>query len=192
MTDDLYKILDVPKDATEAEIKRAYREKAAKAHPDRRGGDAAKMAEVNTAYRILSDHSSRRRYDEGGTELPKESLTQLAVKCIMQILGQIIDVVPEHHDVMEELAKQIGGNLNIHTQKRHEWQTKLRKAEVHRKRIKRSAGRTAKGRNFIDDLIADKIRMAKLKIGECDYQLKILERAMELAAEFEYLSEEAV
>eukprot|EP01104_Vermistella_antarctica_P011399 TRINITY_DN3176_c0_g1_i3.p1 TRINITY_DN3176_c0_g1~~TRINITY_DN3176_c0_g1_i3.p1 ORF type:complete len:507 (-),score=120.23 TRINITY_DN3176_c0_g1_i3:40-1560(-) len=69
---DYYKILDVPKDANDAQIKKAYRRKALQYHPDKNNSSeeaAAKAAEkfkdVGEAYGILSDPKKRQRYDSG-------------------------------------------------------------------------------------------------------------------------------
>ena len=62
----LYEILGLPGDASEADIKRAYRDLSKVHHPDV-GGDETKFVEINTAYKILSDAKRRSRYDEDGT-----------------------------------------------------------------------------------------------------------------------------
>lgn len=63
---DYYKILDVPKDAQEDQIKAAYRKLAFKYHPDRNTGNAEamnRMKQVNEAYAVLSDPVKKRDYD---------------------------------------------------------------------------------------------------------------------------------
>lgn len=63
---DYYEILEIEKDADGTTIKRAYRGLAMKYHPDKNPGDteaSAKMAEINEAYAVLSDHKKRQLYD---------------------------------------------------------------------------------------------------------------------------------
>lgn len=62
-----YEKLGVSKDATADELKRAYREKATRLHPDK-GGDAKEFAEVARAYEILNDPARRLLYDATGAD----------------------------------------------------------------------------------------------------------------------------
>ena len=57
-----YKILGVNKDASQDEIKYAFREKALEHHPDK-GGDEEKFKQINEAYSMISDSKKRGRYD---------------------------------------------------------------------------------------------------------------------------------
>eukprot|EP00477_Mikrocytos_mackini_P000469 GAHX01000500.1.p1 GENE.GAHX01000500.1~~GAHX01000500.1.p1 ORF type:complete len:410 (-),score=107.75 GAHX01000500.1:49-1239(-) len=61
-----YDILDVKKDAGQDEIKRAYRKKALKLHPDRPIGDAEQFKKLSSAYKVLSDPDQRSKYDQFG------------------------------------------------------------------------------------------------------------------------------
>ncbi len=70
MTKDYYDILHVKKDATQDEIKAAYRELALKYHPDRNKNPDAeeKFKEINEAYAVLSNPEKRKQYDAYGPE----------------------------------------------------------------------------------------------------------------------------
>ncbi|MCL1867787.1 MAG: molecular chaperone DnaJ [Paludibacter sp.] len=66
---DYYEILDVAKNATADEIKKAYRKKAIQYHPDKNPGDKAaeeKFKEAAEAYEVLSDEKKRANYDRFG------------------------------------------------------------------------------------------------------------------------------
>ncbi|KAG1887070.1 hypothetical protein F4604DRAFT_1889842 [Suillus subluteus] len=68
---DYYKVLGVPRDAGEDEIKKAYKKMALKWHPDRNGGSeeaSKKFKEISEAFEVLSDKNKRTIYDQVGEE----------------------------------------------------------------------------------------------------------------------------
>jgi molecular chaperone DnaJ len=65
---DLYKVLEISKEASQEEIRRSYRRLARKYHPDANPGDKKaeeRFKEIQHAYEILSEPEKRREYDEG-------------------------------------------------------------------------------------------------------------------------------
>jgi DnaJ family protein C protein 7 len=72
---DYYKILDVPRTASEDEIKKSYRKLALKWHPDKnaeseesRKAAEARFKDISEAYTVLSDPKKKRKYDMGGDD----------------------------------------------------------------------------------------------------------------------------
>jgi len=81
---DYYAILGVAREATEEELRRAYRRQALSWHPDRRPGDpraAERFREISEAYAVLINQARRREYDEawrlGGAETFRPSQDEL-------------------------------------------------------------------------------------------------------------------
>jgi len=69
-TKDYYQTLGVGKEASQEDIKKAYRKLARKYHPDLNPGDKSseeKFKEINEAYAVLGDDKKRAEYDKGGT-----------------------------------------------------------------------------------------------------------------------------
>ncbi len=63
-----YSVLELPRDAAQAEVKKRYRALAKKYHPDRQSGDATsaeRFKEISAAYNILGDPKMRERFDRG-------------------------------------------------------------------------------------------------------------------------------
>lgn len=70
MGKDYYKTLNIPKNASEDDIKKAYKKMALKYHPDKNKSPGAedKFKEIAEAYEVLSDSQKRKVYDLGGEE----------------------------------------------------------------------------------------------------------------------------
>lgn len=66
MSENFYDILGVDKNASQEEIKKAYRKLAHKHHPDKKTGDEDKFKKISEAYSVLSDEEKRQQYDQYG------------------------------------------------------------------------------------------------------------------------------
>jgi curved DNA-binding protein len=97
MAKDYYGILGVPQNASDTEIKKAYRKLAMQYHPDRNPGKEKwsneKFKEINEAYAVLGNPQKRRQYDQFGT------------------VGNIGDIFgsPSTATTFEEMMRDLGG-----------------------------------------------------------------------------------
>lgn len=108
-----YEILGVSDNATEAEIKKAFRAKANKFHPDK-GGSADYMAQLNRVYKCLMDPASRKYYDNTGEEPKQQDIRSEANAIIMAKFLEILNAKVEA-DVIKLLRiniKEEIGRLN--------------------------------------------------------------------------------
>ncbi|HPA25525.1 MAG TPA: molecular chaperone DnaJ [bacterium] len=67
MSKNYYDTLGVSKNATQDEIKKAFRKLAHEHHPDKKSGNEAKFKEINEAYQILGNEEKRKQYDQFGS-----------------------------------------------------------------------------------------------------------------------------
>ncbi len=89
VTDDPYKVLGVPRTATQNEIRKAYRKRAKDLHPDLNPGDQqveTQFKELSAAYRLLNDPEQRARFDRGevdasGGGAARPALLQTLCRC---------------------------------------------------------------------------------------------------------------
>lgn len=73
-----YEILGIEKNATEEEIKKAYRDLSKIHHPDA-GGESEDFKRIAEAYKLLSDHSSREHYDQYGFGPESEEAKRMVI-----------------------------------------------------------------------------------------------------------------
>ncbi len=90
---DYYAVLGVSRDASQEEIKKAYRKLALKYHPDKNPNDPSaeeRFKEINEAYAVLSDPEQRSRYDRFGTADPRQAHpADPGVGDLFDLLGQM-------------------------------------------------------------------------------------------------------
>ncbi len=116
-----YEVLGVQKNATQQQIKKAYREKSKLHHPDL-GGNQQQFKKVNQANQILSDQKKRRNYDSG---LNQQSNGQSPFEDIWDVFSRFGNRTQNHNvkvqasqsltlqQVMTGCAKQIIVNLDV-------------------------------------------------------------------------------
>jgi len=104
---DYYKILGIDKDASQQEIKRAYRDLAITYHPDRNPSDPsalAKIQEINEAYAVLSNLQKKRDYDALRAQYGPSAHDRFRSSYTAQDIFQGSDI----REVFEEIAQSLG------------------------------------------------------------------------------------
>lgn len=86
-----YETLGVARDATQEQIRAAYRAKASAAHPDK-GGSVEAMQAINTAYHVLSDPGLRALYDQTQDGMPARPPEVDAREVLMELFGQAVSI----------------------------------------------------------------------------------------------------
>ncbi len=110
---DYYEVLGVPRDATEEQIKKAFRKLAFQCHPDRNHevGAEEKFKELNEAYEILSDQDKRSAYDHYGHEGAEGVFGRGFEGFDFGGLGDIFDAFFGGMDTATRQASQRGADL---------------------------------------------------------------------------------
>ncbi len=116
-----YEVLDVPKDADTATIKRAYRRKARKAHPDA-GGSREEFQLIARAAEILEDPAAREHFDRTGET--ERSARVGAEEALVQIFQSILQSSDERIDLAAEAKRVVSSERS---------QTKIRLSEVEKR-----------------------------------------------------------
>lgn len=131
---DLYEILGVKRDATAAQIKKAFRKLARKYHPDQNPGDESVTARYHAivqAHEVLSDPARRARYDrDGDTRVPPDAQNALVTTlapAFMAVLQQChtsksdlkkVDFVARMTDVLKADLQRVEHSLAEYEQAR--------------------------------------------------------------------------
>ena len=85
---DLYEVLGVKRDATQEQIKKAYKKLASKYHPDKNPDDpkaTTMFQSIQEAYEILSDDEKRKRYDQTGEVNEQPTKFDMAIKMLFDL-----------------------------------------------------------------------------------------------------------
>jgi len=110
---ELYDLLGVNADASCLEIRKAYKKKSIKHHPDKPNGDEKLFKEIKLAYETLNNADSREHYDSTGTiKGKKPDSSQMAISKILEyankwLLGGDID-----SDLVEYIKRNIKNELS--------------------------------------------------------------------------------
>lgn len=107
----LYEILGVEPDAPQGKIKQAFRSLAQQHHPDK-GGDPARMVEIQKAYDVLGDIAKRARYDATGDEVQPATAYEQAKMGLAAIVLETLDRIEDGAHLLEHVAQVVQAHIN--------------------------------------------------------------------------------
>ena len=161
-----YEILEIEKDATQDEIKIAYKKKAKENHPDH-GGDANKFVEVLEAYNTLKDPKKREEYDISGKKKTR-TIYDLANKAVQMYFKKFLNTGDKvlETDVIQEILKLLGSDelRNKHEQKKIKKRIKV--LEKLTKRIERKGNIN---HSPIEELLKSEIDDCQMKLNQTKF-----------------------
>lgn len=186
---DLYEELGLSKDASQEEIRAAFRKRAAETHPDK-GGDEDEFKRVSHAMVILGDPEKREKYDRTGTEDtsdPEARITARAMESIARNFDHIFTMAefhPELHDPLVAIRKLVKGERKDAKKMAAEIELKLGKMAKAVKRL-RKKGKEAKATR-LENVLTQLQKAAKGMLDKAERTIKVCDRALEILNEHEY------
>jgi len=186
---DPYEVLDLPRDATPAEIKAAKRRASRRAHPDA-GGNSEMFHAVQRAAGLLLDDKRRRRYDATGEdEEPRPNQReQEAIEALFTIVTNIIESEgfnPDAVDVIAHAAKAV-----------HDTQARIAleisKTRARMDRLQRTAKRFRRrgsGQNLLAKMIETKAAGLEQMLDGHEAAMQTMRRVGELLSDYDYAVE---
>lgn len=182
---DPYEELGVSKDASDTDIKAAFRRKAKATHPDG-GADKDAFERVKAAHLVLSDPDKRRRYDETGdaeegpTQTPEQEAQSLLAGLVLAAIDGDFDA--SSSDLVDVLQRYL-------RMQREEIRIKRSSLDIKRKRaekIAKNLTRKSKGVNILARAAEDKAKALAAQVARLDHGLLIHDKAMAALKDYHF------
>jgi curved DNA-binding protein CbpA len=184
----LYEILGVEVDASEDEIKKAYRCRSMECHPDRHPDKEEEFKELSQAYEVLSDADKKARYDSGEPLefLSETSLESMAVSGMCQLFGSIVDSNMDMSfdmNVVTTMTNHITNNVLSLNKKIKNADRAIMKYGKIKEKI---SHKIEKKDNTLVHMLDAKIEVTNKHINEIKREIKLNEKILELLENYEY------
>lgn len=182
---DHYETLGVGRGATPEELKRAYRKRAQKAHPDK-GGKPEEFTAIQRAWDVLGDEKKRARYDRG--EDPKagheDSIEERAQKEIANLIITAVQSCPDldHMNVVADVTSSVQRKIGNMHQEIKQAESSIKRCENARKRLRRKKP----GPNLVASMIDAQIGAIRRGIAAKRNDIELCELVVKLLADYEY------
>lgn len=176
----LYDLLEIKKDATEAEIKKAFKRMAMRHHSDR-GGDAEMFNKITKARDILLDPERRARYDETGDCSVPVDLQTIAQQRLVGIFTDVLDSGFLEVSDIEQAAKAALNTIEIKIN------AKITDAENILSKMTRALGKiefVGDGFNFYENLVNTNIKRSEEALNFARRELEVVEIVREMLKDY--------
>jgi curved DNA-binding protein CbpA len=182
---DPYEILGVERTATKDQIKKAYRKKAKKLHPDTNGGTSSEeFVALNKAYRLMICDESRERYDRTGQAGEGFNLEEAAQAVIGSLVDTLLSALsPEMFriNVLKRMRELIGDKIS-------ETERNIRADQERITLIEKLRAKFTKAHRV--DVICTRIDQAlmgyRAQVHSNQEMIAVLNRALEILKDYEY------
>jgi len=189
---DHYAALGLGKDATPEDVKRAYRARAQRAHPDRKGGDPDAFRSIQKAYDVLGDAERRARYDKGEKDRVDDPVSAQRREALQEIAKLLMTAINDTNvDLMStnliKLARQAiqarvdGVNAQI-----AELNAQIRRRETFLKRLRR---KKSKDDDLVKTMVQHSIEKHRGVIGEAQNDIARCGVMRELLEDYDYATD---
>jgi len=174
-----YRILNVTRDATLAEIKEAYRKLVSGLHPDKHSDvdKEEQLKVINAAYNLLKRPESRRQYDQTGrVDSGQPDIQDMAESAIFNMAVEILESSAVTQQLSDTISQRVRGDMvNINTLINN-CNEKIKHYEKRMKQIKSDNDLSTR----LKQTLADKISQNKTSIEKYEYDLKIGDKVLEV------------
>lgn len=178
----LYSDLGISESADAAEIKRAYKRRASKAHPDK-GGKAEDFQQLQRAYAVLSDESRRARYDSTGAETEAPSIESAAQTQLAMLFIQLVE--QDAAQIFDKLRNILAQGKQAALQQSAAQSRKVEKLLKAKTRLKKKSP----GLNFLSLALDGQIKQARAGFEMGQQQIAMGEKMARLLDEYEFEQE---
>lgn len=189
MNVDYYTLLGIPREATDAEIKAAFRRARSSAHPDRNGGSDELMKQVNRAHDCLTDPERRAIYDATGVdqpsgdqvkELEETLLDQRATQSLEELFNALLGS-KDGWDLLQAARSAVANKIADHHNDISEGKQRVRVLTKKLGRVRRKKA----GNNLVDQLLQKGIDKATRSIEDAELDLRITTRVQVLLQDYD-------
>jgi len=177
-----YEILEVPEDATQDQIRDAYKAKVKEYHPDH-GGDSDKFINIVEAYETLGDEKKRKDYDQAGKVKKDKNINNVANRVIQTYFKKFLEAGGKFWkiNVIKEIRKLLAIDEQRNIKEQQKINKKIRFLEDIKARIERSGKNSS---SPIEELLTAEIEECHKRLRQTRFQTLVNEIIIQILNDY--------